>query len=103
MLAGADGEEELSPYWDPADSAALSEECDCPPPPPPRFLIPPPPAPPSSPLCRGGGEAASLHFCQMEPVGAEFTQNAFPSLPIIAVCSSVFLVAVLVVSFLLWK
>ncbi|CAL1286247.1 unnamed protein product [Larinioides sclopetarius] len=100
MLAGADGEEELSPYWDPADSGA---ECDCPPPPPPRFLIPPPPAPPASPLCRGGEAAADLHFCQMEPVGAEFTQTAFPSLPIIAVCSSVVLVAVLVASFLLWK
>ncbi|GIY74811.1 uncharacterized protein CDAR_609461 [Caerostris darwini] len=75
-----------------------------PPPPPPRFLIPPPPAPPSSALCRGEGAAASdLHFCQMEPVGAEFTQTAFPSLPIIAVCSSVVLVAVLVTSFLLWK
>ncbi|XP_021002062.2 uncharacterized protein [Parasteatoda tepidariorum] len=106
MLAGPDGEEELSPYWEPADPFAPSSEdpfCDCPPPPPPRFLIPPPPAPPTSALCRGGVEAANLQFCQMEPIGAEFTQTAFPSLPIIAVCSSVVLVAVLVASFLLWK
>ncbi|KAG8186642.1 hypothetical protein JTE90_014718 [Oedothorax gibbosus] len=96
MLAGTDGDEDLS--WD----------CgDCPPPPPPRFLIPPPPAPPSSSACSsgaGGASSGELHFCHLvEPVGAEFTQTAFPSLPIIAVCSSVVLVAVLVASFLLWK
>lgn len=97
MLAGYDGEDELSPFWDPADPPSSEDlPCGCPPPPPPRFLVPPPPA-----HCGGGAGAA--HFCQMEPVGAEFTQTAFPSLPIIAVCSSVVLVAVLVASFLLWK
>lgn len=36
-------------------------------------------------------------------MGAHFNRATFPSLPIIAVCSSVVLVAVLVASFLLWR
>lgn len=80
---------------------------------PPEFGVPPPPLPPG--LCssvaagrRGGGAGASssddLQFCEVRPVGAELTTpSAFPSLPVIAVCSSVVLVAVLVASFLLWK
>ncbi|GIY25124.1 uncharacterized protein CEXT_254981 [Caerostris extrusa] len=96
MLAGTDGDEELS-LADSAEGATAPSAA-------PSLPHPPTPAPPSSALCRGEGAAASdLHFCQMEPVGAEFTQTAFPSLPIIAVCSSVVLVAVLVTSFLLWK
>lgn len=92
---------------------------------PPEFSVPPPPLPPG--LCssvvggrRGGpgagGSSSSsssgsnavapdeLQFCEVRPIGAELTTpSAFPSLPVIAVCSSVVLVAVLVASFLLWK
>ncbi|XP_064489694.1 uncharacterized protein LOC135401306 [Ornithodoros turicata] len=71
---------------------------------PPQFRVPPPPLPPS--LCAGSGGVVpdDLQFCEVRPVGAEFTTSAaFPSLPIIAVCSSVVLVAVFVASFLLWK
>lgn len=77
---------------------------------PPEFGVPPPPLPPG--LCssvasgrRAGASAADeLQFCEVRPVGAELTTpSAFPSLPVIAVCSSVVLVAVLVASFLLWK
>ncbi|XP_065300383.1 uncharacterized protein pxb isoform X2 [Dermacentor albipictus] len=79
---------------------------------PPEFGVPPPPLPPG--LCssvasgRRAGASSSpadeLQFCEVRPVGAELTTpSAFPSLPVIAVCSSVVLVAVLVASFLLWK
>lgn len=86
----------LVDQWEPEDE----DYCECPgPPPPPQFLLPPPPA-----QCGGGGlEESHLHFCHPEPFGAELTQTAFPSLPIIVVCSSVVLVALLVASFLLWK
>lgn len=94
---------DLSPYWEADDSDF--NYCDCPgPPPPPHFAIPPPPPPPSLDLCRGGSQDPSeLQYCHLEPVGAEYTQATFPSLPIIVVCSSVVLVALLVASFLLWK
>ncbi|XP_055947614.1 uncharacterized protein LOC129981031 [Argiope bruennichi] len=66
------------------------------------FLVPPPPPPPSlgSAVC-----SAADFYCQVEggPMGAHFNRASFPSLPIIAVCSSVVLVAVLVASFLLWR
>ncbi|KAH9380305.1 hypothetical protein HPB48_021585 [Haemaphysalis longicornis] len=88
---------------------------------PPEFSVPPPPLPPN--LCssvvggrRGVGSSSSsssganavapdeLQFCEVRPIGAELTTpSAFPSLPVIAVCSSVVLVAVLVASFLLWN
>lgn len=65
------------------------------------FLVPPPPPPPSlGSVCSG-----APFYCELEggPMGAHFDRAAFPSLPIIAVCSSVVLVAVLVASFLLWR
>lgn len=71
---------------------------------PPEFGVPPPPLPPGR--CSSGRRAGAdeLQFCEVRPVGAELTTpSAFPSLPVIAVCSSVVLVAVLVASFLLWK
>ncbi|XP_037523893.1 uncharacterized protein LOC119401275 [Rhipicephalus sanguineus] len=77
---------------------------------PPEFGVPPPPLPPG--LCSsvasgrrsGASSSDELQFCEVRPVGAELTTpSAFPSLPVIAVCSSVVLVAVLVASFLLWK
>lgn len=81
----------------------VEEHCDCPgPPAPPQFMVPPPPPPPALQACRAG-DTTTHHYCHLEPVGAEYTQAAFPSLPIIAVCSSVVLVAVLVASFLIWK
>lgn len=74
------------------------------PPRPPQFRVPPPPLPPSLCSSNGGVVPDDLQFCEVRPVGAEFTTSAaFPSLPIIAVCSSVVLVAIFVASFLLWK
>ncbi|GFY55802.1 uncharacterized protein TNIN_280681 [Trichonephila inaurata madagascariensis] len=66
-----------------------------------HFLVPPPPPPPSL----GSVCSTSDFYCQLEggPMGAHFNRATFPSLPIIAVCSSVVLVAVLVASFLLWR
>ncbi|GIY42457.1 uncharacterized protein CDAR_185641 [Caerostris darwini] len=65
------------------------------------FWVPPPPPPPSlGSVCRD-----SDFYCRLEggPMGAHYNRASFPSLPIIAVCSSVVLVAVLVASFLLWR
>ncbi|XP_076360316.1 uncharacterized protein LOC143252290 isoform X2 [Tachypleus tridentatus] len=89
----------LNPYWSGEDEQY--ENCECPGPPPPQFVIPPPPAPPSLQLCQN--QHSDLQYCDVRPLGAEYTHPAFPSLPVIAVCSSVVLVAILVVSFLLWK
>lgn len=92
---------DLSPYWD-VDSRDY-DNCECPgPPPPPQFVIPPPPPPPSLQLCRGGDDS-DVQYCHLEPVGSGYTQALFPSLPVIAVCSSVFVVALLVASFIFWK
>lgn len=84
---------ELGQTWD----VVVEDQCECPSAPQ-QFLIPPPPPPPSKWVCGGNSD-----YCHLEPMGAEFTQSTFPSLPIIAVCSSVVLVAVLVASFLLWR
>ncbi|XP_015908633.1 uncharacterized protein [Parasteatoda tepidariorum] len=66
-----------------------------------HFLVPPPPPPPSLGSVCSGNE----FYCQLEggPMGAHYNRASFPSLPIIAVCSSVVLVAVLVASFLFWR
>ncbi|XP_022237196.1 uncharacterized protein LOC111084913 isoform X2 [Limulus polyphemus] len=90
---------DLNPYWSGEDEQY--DNCDCPRPPPPQFLIPPPPASPSFQLCQG--QNSDLQYCDVRPLGAEYTHPTFPSLPVIAVCSSVVFVAILVVSFLLWK
>ncbi|XP_022249130.1 uncharacterized protein LOC106465109 isoform X2 [Limulus polyphemus] len=91
---------DLSPYWEVEDEEY--DYCDCPgPPPPPQFVIPPPPPPPSLQLCRG--EHSDLQYCEAKALGAEYTHPHFHSLPVIAVVSSVVLVAILVASFLLWK
>ncbi|XP_076313939.1 uncharacterized protein LOC143226616 [Tachypleus tridentatus] len=89
---------DLSPLWE-----AENEDynyCDCPGPPP-QFVIPPPSPPPSLDLCRG--EHSGLQYCEMKALEAEYTHPSFYSLPVIAVVSSVVLVAILVSSFLLWK
>ncbi|XP_076318352.1 uncharacterized protein LOC143229635 isoform X2 [Tachypleus tridentatus] len=90
---------DLNPYWTGEDEQY--DNCDCPGPPPPQFVIPLPPASPSFQLCHG--QNSDLQYCDVRPLGAEYTHPTFPSLPVIAVCSSVVLVAILVVSFLLWK
>ncbi|XP_022246617.1 uncharacterized protein LOC111086756 isoform X2 [Limulus polyphemus] len=89
----------LNPYWNEEDEQY--DNCDCPGPPPPEFMIPPPPAPPYLQMCQG--QNSDLQYCDVQPLGAEYTHPTFPSLPVIAVCCSVVLVAILVVSFLLWK
>lgn len=87
------GDDDLSPV---EDWGPLEEDWA-----PVHFLVPPPPPPPSlGSVCSAGN-----FYCQIEggPMGAHFNRASFPSLPIIAVCSSVVLVAVLVASFLLWR
>lgn len=112
--SSATGSSSSSSEDDDEPLASLSSECagagggPCFPRPP-EFGVPPPPLPPSlcsaSPGRRGVPVPPDeLQFCEVRPIGAELTTtSAFPSLPVIAVCSSVVLVAVLVASFLLWK
>ncbi|XP_023238479.1 uncharacterized protein LOC111637260 [Centruroides sculpturatus] len=89
-----------SPYW---DSEEADYKCDCPgPPPPPQFRLPPPPAPPTSRQCQGGYDS-DLPYCHIDLVEAEYSQTPFPSLPVIAVCSSIIAVALLVAIYVLWR
>lgn len=89
-----------SPYW---DSEEADYKCDCPgPPPPPQFRLPPPPAPPTSRQCQAGYDS-DLPYCHIDLVEAEYSQTPFPSLPVIAVCSSIIAVAVLVAIYVLWR
>ncbi|XP_067143890.1 uncharacterized protein [Centruroides vittatus] len=80
-----------------------ADSCDCPdPPPPPQFALPPPPAPASLEECKTGYEY-ELHNCRMEPVREIYTPPSFPLLPILTVCSSVIVVALLVATYIFWR
>ncbi|XP_067143903.1 uncharacterized protein [Centruroides vittatus] len=87
-----------SPYWE-AEEVDYTQ-CDCPPPPP-QFGVPPPPPPPSQQQCRAGG--TGLQNCHLVTVGTIYRHSSFPYLPVIAVCTSVVIVALVVAFFLLWK
>ncbi|KAG8200867.1 hypothetical protein JTE90_015772 [Oedothorax gibbosus] len=66
--------------------------------------FPPPPPPPSTgPSSACSGDLYCRIGAEGGPMGAHFDRASFPSLPIVAVCSSVVLVAVLVASFLFWR
>ncbi|XP_059473328.1 uncharacterized protein LOC132195391 isoform X2 [Neocloeon triangulifer] len=80
-------------------------DCDCPGPPP-EFRLPPPPRPPflQEPHCSENA-LSEFETCDAVPViDAEFHSSpALPSVAVIAVCSIVLLVMVLLVSVLVWK